>query len=189
MKMEVEHSEYENSVVLVTGGAGCIGSNLCSKIAELNAKKVILLDDLSAAYEWNIPKAKCIIFVKGSILDDEMLKRDIYIVNGRLVLLKYRSSGGTYWQFNFRMDDIDVLRKIFFNPRKKIFACLVCSEKTVCCLDGDELQQLLDLSKRSLQVITITIPKRGYSMHPTGYEGRRLNRAITHDCFPGKIFE
>jgi nucleoside-diphosphate-sugar epimerase len=68
-------SEYENSVVLVTGGAGCIGSNLCSKIAEFNAKKVIILDDLSATYEWNIPKASNIIFVKGSILDDEMLKR------------------------------------------------------------------------------------------------------------------
>lgn len=75
MKMETVHSEYENTVVLVTGGAGCIGSNLCRKIAELNAKKVIILDDLSAAYEWNIPKARNIIFVKGSILDDEMLRR------------------------------------------------------------------------------------------------------------------
>lgn len=67
-------SEYENKTVLVTGGAGAIGSNLCKKLADLNAK-VIILDDLSSAYEWNIPKAKNIIFVKGSILDDETLKR------------------------------------------------------------------------------------------------------------------
>lgn len=67
-------SEYENKTVLVTGGAGAIGSNLCKKLAELNAK-VIILDDLSSAYEWNIPKAKNITFVKGSILDDEILKR------------------------------------------------------------------------------------------------------------------
>lgn len=73
--MEEIYSEYENKVVLVTGGAGCIGSNLCKKLAELNAKKVIILDDLSSAYEWNIPKAKNISFVKGNILDDEMLKR------------------------------------------------------------------------------------------------------------------
>jgi len=39
------------------------------------AKKIIILDDLSSSYEWNIPKAKNIMFVKGSILDDEMLKR------------------------------------------------------------------------------------------------------------------
>jgi len=73
--MKEVYSEYENKVVLVTGGAGCIGSNLCKKLAELNVKKVIILDDLSSAYEWNIPKAKNIKFVEGSILDDEMLKR------------------------------------------------------------------------------------------------------------------
>ena len=67
-------SEYDNKTVLVTGGAGAIGSNLCKKLAQLNAK-VIILDDLSSAYEWNIPKAKNITFVKGSILDDEALKR------------------------------------------------------------------------------------------------------------------
>jgi len=73
--MKEVYSEYENKIVLVTGGAGCIGTNLCKKLAELNAKKVIILDNLSSAYEWNIPKAKNIAFVKGDILDDEMLKR------------------------------------------------------------------------------------------------------------------
>ncbi len=73
--MEYVYSEYEHVVVLVTGGAGCIGSNLCKKLAELNAERVIILDDLSSAYEWNIPKAKNIVFVNGSVLDDEMLKR------------------------------------------------------------------------------------------------------------------
>ncbi len=60
---------------MVTGGAGCIGTNLCKKLAELGAEKVIILDDLSSAYEWNIPRAKNIVFVRGSVLDDEMLKR------------------------------------------------------------------------------------------------------------------
>jgi len=69
------NKEYENKTVLVTGGAGCVGNNLCKKISELNAKKIIILDNLSSAYEWNIPKAENIKFVKGSILDNEMLKR------------------------------------------------------------------------------------------------------------------
>jgi nucleoside-diphosphate-sugar epimerase len=72
--MSIEN-EYEGKVVLVTGGAGCIGTNLCKKLAELNAEKVVILDDLSSAYEWNIPRANNISFVNGSILDDEMLKR------------------------------------------------------------------------------------------------------------------
>ena len=73
--MEDVYSEYENKVVLITGGAGCVGSNLSRKISGLNAKKVIILDNLSSAYEWNIPKARNVSFVKGDILDDEMLKR------------------------------------------------------------------------------------------------------------------
>jgi len=59
-----DKNEYEGRVVLVTGGAGAIGSNLCRKLTELNAEKLIILDDLSSAYEWNIPKAKNIVFVK-----------------------------------------------------------------------------------------------------------------------------
>jgi len=73
--MEEIYSKYENKVVLVTGGAGCIGSNLSKKISELSAKKVLILDDLSSAYEWNVPRARNIVFVKGSILDNEILKR------------------------------------------------------------------------------------------------------------------
>ena len=73
--MEDYYSDYDGKTILVTGGAGAIGGNLCRKLSELNAKKVIILDDLSSSYEWNIPKAKNVMFIKGSILDDEMLKR------------------------------------------------------------------------------------------------------------------
>jgi len=73
--MDMDYSEYDGATILVTGGAGAIGGNLCKKLSSLNAKKIIILDDLSSSYEWNIPKAKNIMFVKGSILDDEILKR------------------------------------------------------------------------------------------------------------------
>lgn len=68
-------ADYANKVILVTGGAGCIGGNLCRTLSQAGAKRVIILDDLSSAYEWNIPRANNIEFVKGSILDDEMLRR------------------------------------------------------------------------------------------------------------------
>jgi UDP-glucose 4-epimerase len=68
-------SDYKDKNILVTGGAGCIGSNLCRRLAEQSAGQIIILDDLSASYEWNVPRANNIVFVKGSILEDEKLKR------------------------------------------------------------------------------------------------------------------
>jgi nucleoside-diphosphate-sugar epimerase len=68
-------NEYKGKNVLVTGGAGCIGSNLTKALIKAKATKIIVLDDLSAAEKWNIPVAPSIIFIEGSILDEEVLKR------------------------------------------------------------------------------------------------------------------
>lgn len=70
----MDYSEYNSKTVLVTGGAGCVGSNLTNKLSGF-AGKIIILDNLDSAYEWNIPSADNISFVKGDILDDESLKR------------------------------------------------------------------------------------------------------------------
>lgn len=65
---------YENQTILVTGGAGAIGSNLTAALSEAGAKEVIVLDDLSSASRWNIPVRDNVRFVYGSVLDDEKLK-------------------------------------------------------------------------------------------------------------------
>ncbi len=70
-----DYNEYEGKTILVTGGAGCIGSNLCKRFSDLYANNVIILDNLSSAYEWNIPEAENINFFKGDILDEQMLKK------------------------------------------------------------------------------------------------------------------
>ena len=66
---------YQDSTILVTGGAGAIGGNLCRKLSTLGAKKIIILDNLSSSYEWNISDAPDTMFVQGDILDDAILKR------------------------------------------------------------------------------------------------------------------
>ena len=63
--------------VLVTGGAGFIGSNLCrllasGKVAGIDA--VITLDDLSTGFAHNLDGVDVEV-VKGSILDPEALRR------------------------------------------------------------------------------------------------------------------
>jgi UDP-glucose 4-epimerase len=70
-----ENDSYQGAMVVVTGGAGAIGGNLCRRLADLGAKKVIILDDLSSSYDWNMPRGENIMFVQGSILDDAILRR------------------------------------------------------------------------------------------------------------------
>uniref|UniRef100_A0A7C3IT97 NAD-dependent epimerase/dehydratase family protein n=1 Tax=Candidatus Methanomethylicus mesodigestus TaxID=1867258 RepID=A0A7C3IT97_9CREN len=65
---------FKGKTVLVTGGAGAIGGNLVRALERLETKKIIIIDDLSSSYEWNVPRGEKIMFVKGSILDDEKLK-------------------------------------------------------------------------------------------------------------------
>lgn len=66
---------YKGKTMLVTGGAGAIGTNLCRALADLGAKMVLILDDFSAAYEWNVPARRNLMVVKGCVTDEIMLKR------------------------------------------------------------------------------------------------------------------
>ena len=75
MKFEDVMSKYSNKRVLITGGAGCIGSNLTKALLKADPEKIVVLDDLSAASEWNIPKDAKVLFIRGSILDEEAMKR------------------------------------------------------------------------------------------------------------------
>jgi UDP-glucose 4-epimerase len=46
---------FDDKTVLVTGGAGAIGSNLVKKLSDLKTKKILIIDDFSSSYDWNIP--------------------------------------------------------------------------------------------------------------------------------------
>ena len=53
--MDMKGNFYADEIILISGGAGAKGSNLSRKLAESGAAKVIILDDLSVSYNWNIP--------------------------------------------------------------------------------------------------------------------------------------
>ncbi len=65
---------YEGAKVLITGGAGCIGSNLAKALLDRGAERIVVLDDLSASPRWNVPSDRRVQFVKGSVLDEEVLR-------------------------------------------------------------------------------------------------------------------
>jgi len=65
-------ASYLGKVVLVTGAAGAIGSNLCRQLAQEGAQ-VLALDDLSASKRWNVPNLANVLFIQGDILDETQL--------------------------------------------------------------------------------------------------------------------
>jgi len=65
---------FKGKTVLVTGGAGAIGGNLVKALENHDTKKIIILDNLSSSYEWNIQKSTKVQFIHGDILHDEKLK-------------------------------------------------------------------------------------------------------------------
>lgn len=74
---------YAAQRVLVTGGAGAIGSNLSAALAAAGAS-VIILDNLSSAERWNVPSRPNILFVEGDVRDEVKLKR-IFFERPRIV--------------------------------------------------------------------------------------------------------
>src|SRR5438094_5753158 len=66
---------FHRKTVLVTGGAGSIGTNLVNALAAFDVKRIVVLDNLSSAYEWNIPRGPKIHFLRGDVTLDEDLRR------------------------------------------------------------------------------------------------------------------
>jgi len=72
--LEEANEAFKGKTVLVTGGAGAIGGNLVKKLHELDTKKIVIIDNLSSSFDWNIPKGPKIQFILGDILDEEKLR-------------------------------------------------------------------------------------------------------------------
>jgi UDP-glucose 4-epimerase len=69
--------ELTGTSILVTGGAGFVGSNLVRALLSANPRSIRIVDNLLSAERWNVPADSRVELVEGSIADDTVL-RDIH---------------------------------------------------------------------------------------------------------------
>lgn len=63
----------EQPAVLITGGAGFIGSHLTDRLLTQNEKQIVVLDDLSSGSESNLTPHPRLKFIRGSVTDIALL--------------------------------------------------------------------------------------------------------------------
>ncbi|HET6889905.1 MAG TPA: NAD-dependent epimerase/dehydratase family protein [Pyrinomonadaceae bacterium] len=65
---------FEDCRILVTGGAGFVGSNLVRRLLQLGAEQIHIVDNLLSAERTNVPSDAAVLFTEASITDDDVLK-------------------------------------------------------------------------------------------------------------------
>lgn len=108
-----------------------------------------------------------------------------YTVNAdRRLFVKYRTGNDPPWQFIFHAKELRAIRQDL-QTGALVFACLVCGDNTICCLDDEEMRLLINIDSNSRQWIRVDVPMAG-SLHVSGSAGK-LARTIPHNAFPGKL--
>lgn len=65
---------FENANILVVGGAGFVGSNLCFQLLQQGLSKLFIVDNLMSSTTANLPNDPRVVFINGSIADDSVLR-------------------------------------------------------------------------------------------------------------------
>ena len=76
-----EHDVIQGERILITGGAGTIGSNIADQVAELGAAEIVILDNFVRGRRDNLAIAEAtgnVRVVEGDICDRELVRELVH---------------------------------------------------------------------------------------------------------------
>ncbi len=85
--------DFKDCSILITGGAGFLGSHLCEYLMSAGVKQLVVLDDLSTGFKKNIEpflNIENFKFIQGSITDQDVCMQ---ACNGIDVVLHHAALG------------------------------------------------------------------------------------------------
>lgn len=126
--------KYAGETIVVTGGAGLIGSNLVRRLTELDVNKVLVLDNLSSSVKWNLPENSKVVLIEGDVADEELLKRIFMERPGYVFHLAAHFANQKavdYPEENLRVNGLSTLKLLewskLLNVKRFVFASAGCS--------------------------------------------------------------
>jgi UDP-glucose 4-epimerase len=75
--IKMNYDLFTGTNVLITGGAGFVGSNLTKRLLSLKTNQITIVDNLLSAEKENLPDVSSINFIEGSIASDQVLDQII----------------------------------------------------------------------------------------------------------------
>jgi hypothetical protein len=110
-----------------------------------------------------------------------------YLVNTDThVFVKYRTGPAPIWNHVFSVGEVKALRSVCAK-HEDVWVALVCGDATICVLDKDQIETLLDLGLNDQQRIKVEVPTNG-SCHVSGTAGD-LKGVVRHNAFPARLFD
>ena len=110
-----------------------------------------------------------------------------YLINHDIrLLVKLCTAMDSPWSYTFWPDDLTTIQQDI-SAGAKTFICLICGLDTICILNAEQIQMLIDLDAAGSQWIRVEVHTKKGSLWVQGQRGE-YHRAIPHNAFPDALF-